>query len=884
MDKAPNRWSRALIPAIFIVAVLFAVSTWRLTELVPSGHDARYHFPETTRYGWMFKAAPGELANAIKSEPVRYTPLTYLAGGALLALSNFSPAAYTFTSMLFLALASASLVLLGYRFTSNPFFALLPLAVFWASPIAWEVAFSYNLEASLFAGVFGIAALFLYSDKIQGSSRTIFALFIVFAAAMSKTVLLVFVVPGVLALCVFAKGRDRWTRMLLLAALIIISGSWIIPRLLEVGPELAVDYQNPHHSHQGLFYYPWLMLAGYRGAPLFICLAFLLWRHWKDKALGWEHTVFALLFLAPLVFYSMIDTKRPWYILPAYGFISVWFLAAAAREHEKKLIRLLTGSLAVFYILLSLGNGAVALAVTTDQFIKGKPIIGLRRPFPLTGPESGVINIIKEDYEKDRRRSYAVYLTPGPFTLDRVYAGLVLSQPLFALNDRLYVADKGAMNFERFVQAAPNSSVLMALGVGWPFPPADIFLLDDPEVDLLKQRARLGELQPLFIKTGNTSLAKSQTLNTYELKSPPDGYVYFTTLEMHALGIPITDGSLSPSVYSPEIYPKPFSGSSVSLTKAMDHQELIRTIAEKKSAASNAMTNSDYGTAVDLLREILKLNPVDLDSRAMLGECLAKMNEPDYALYQWNFIFANSRVFGQKIQSISTVARLEADGLLPQGTFDTFFLAMTTEAEGDPERMYSLFSAKALLYQIKGDWNKALEVYGEMRAVLGPEQIPGVNLTQAFVLDRLGQKQKARSLLEQNLNILKPEDPVYADSALKLVELLAGQGETEKAKAMLFKAAKGSFDQNSLAGAAVHLAEALKRKKLDDQAENILKGVLVYLHGNAAARIYIELGKLAQRQGRISEAREHFKSALSGTTDSGQKEWLENVLSELKSP
>jgi tetratricopeptide (TPR) repeat protein len=203
------------------------------------------------------------------------------------------------------------------------------------------------------------------------------------------------------------------------------------------------------------------------------------------------------------------------------------------------------------------------------------------------------------------------------------------------------------------------------------------------------------------------------------------------------------------------------------------------------------------------------------------------------------------------------------------------------QSAGNPELLYSLYSAKALLHQLKHQWGQAIATYHQMRPVLFAKQIPGVNLLEAIALIEQKDFSPAKALLQKNLLAPSSENTVYADSALKLGELFALQSDFQSAQASIQKSAAAKHDPQSLGSVSIEVGRAMILAKQYAKAEGLFRWTLSHVQGDTAGQVFTELAKLSILQNDPNQARLFFQEALKTTSNPGAKSWLEEMIAEL---
>ncbi len=104
--------------------------------------------------------------------------------------------------------------------------------------------------------------------------------------------------------------------------------------------------------------------------------------------------------------------------------------------------------------------------------------------------------------------------------------------------------------------------------------------------------------------------------------------------------------------------------------------------------------------------------------------------------------------------------------------------ALSPLAHADSARMQMLFE-RAFNFHQSGDYGRALDLYGQARAV---EDDPLISLNMAQVYRRLGQPENALRELERYIETTDPNDPfiIGAQELVPLLEIQAAQARSDK--------------------------------------------------------------------------------------------------------
>jgi len=458
---------------------------------------------------------PGLLA----AQPVRYPPLTYFVAAVFAEATNWWPGFYALTILFFSAITLLAMALLGRCVAGDTWLALLPVAALITVPTFWEIAGSYNLEPSLVAGVAAFFLAMFYADRLRSYWLLIPVSVAIGILALSKAVFLVFIMPAALVL-VFAEPAKRLPRMMMFGGVIAVAGFWFLVHRHVVQPELAVDLSNAFDP--GFWYYVRVLLSGYRGLPLFIALGIVLWWRWRARAWRWDDLAFAAWFFAPLVFYFIIDTKRAWYILPAYLAVPVWFASTVRDFLVEKRGRLLGAAVVAVYLVSAVAHlGLVVYAARTPD--RPGRVIGVKRPEPPTPLEKAVVAAVLEDLYADPRSTLIV----NPAGYDHFFR---ISNLLPMTERRLYIQPQAAvinpffiLSFEG-VDLLARTTRLYRIDQGWPVVDPDGISVLREGYDYEKLAREMAALSSRFHLQRKQELPGGHKLMVFEQNDPVPTY------------------------------------------------------------------------------------------------------------------------------------------------------------------------------------------------------------------------------------------------------------------------------------------------------------------------------------------------------------------------
>jgi hypothetical protein len=306
------------------------------------------------------------------------------------------------------------------------------------------------------------------------------------------------------------------------------------------------------------------------------------------------------------------------------------------------------------------------------------------------------------------------------------------------------------------------------------------------------------------------------------------------------------------------------------------------TIEQAREAMTKGQCGAIHGddrAALVLYQFFLNAKMLDDNVRFNLARRLAWLNDKEEADELWDRLMKKGAQFDQKIEALNEIARLEAAGKSKEGSFEKYFEPLFEQFAGDRKRLYSLLSAKVHAAQQKKDWTGALEAVRQLREVAFPEQMLGIDLDEALIHQKHGSVQKAEQML---LGILKNnEGAIYAEAALHMAGISSMRDDFASARGFIQKAAKAHCDQNSLAQTVMETALKMESAGKTNAAAALYEKALESLGGEAASLVFIELAKLAGRQGDFAAARIAYLEAQKNTEDSSRTEWLAESIREI---
>ncbi|NLH49971.1 MAG: hypothetical protein GX444_15430 [Myxococcales bacterium] len=487
----------ARVALLLILAAVTLLLAWHAQWPSPAGHDSIMHLSKTAYLTNAYLYIPKVLPQMYRQQEARYTPLVYLVAGALIIATNWYPCVYGLTVLIFWALALTGARALGKRYFTDEALLFLPLAVLLAAPTTWEIGYSFNLEASLLASVLAFFALLLYAERLNSPLRLGGALLLAAGLALSKAVFVIFALPAGLLFCLAGERPINRRRLAILATAAAVAILWFLTHREKYAPELSFDLYNEAWN-PGPYYYPLLLLYGYRGLPLLAAAGWLVWRAWRQKALTRIDPAFAAWFAIPLVFYFIVGTKRAWYILPAYAALPVWTLDLGRRLWDAPAVRRVLRGLAWLYLGLAAANCVLVGAILAHPQWTGREILDFHIPLMMTPQEKTLASAIIAELRAHPNDRAALDVRGLNTDLFRIGEQCLLEEPRLTAGDRLLIVDDIRNHLVIFVNDLENRSVLYTAAPGWPTIDPNGFEFPDPKFDMAAAADKLARIREQF--------------------------------------------------------------------------------------------------------------------------------------------------------------------------------------------------------------------------------------------------------------------------------------------------------------------------------------------------------------------------------------------------
>ncbi len=842
---------RRTIFFLLILSSTLVLIRWHGANYMPSGHDSLRHMETVFDCYYAFNDHPITLYKTLRIQPARYMPLTYALGVFFLHIFNDSPWGFASIPVFFFLVSAIALWFLGKYYSRNGIMAAFPLLVFIGNPVTWVVFTSFNLEASLIAASTAVFCLLLFAP---GAGRWLLIPVVMTVSAvlsLSKAVLLIPLAPAGLVLIFAGNAQKRTYRALVLAAVLGASCIWLMPRLGEIMPELAFDFRNPGNEvFQGWWYYPSLLLVGYRGLPLIAVLAVAIyWFRRRKSEFTADDIAMLLYFVAPIVFFSVFETKRPWYPLSGFIVLPVWYVHVAQRTRQEKATRRLSCVLLAFYFLSSVFNIAV-VGLSHGSASEASLPGGILRPRPPRPIEIAVAEKIAEDVRAQPQISAALDLSKTDIESVRVKKLAYLKKGRLALTQQLTATDRYHTDLLDFFDTVGHATKVYTVGETWPVIDREVYNESEIKEPYEKLAAALSLAEKLYSLLETMPLPEGKSLSIF-LHHDMKG----TLIKSERRGFLVASKDQFDSVVSPLI---------------------------AKQEGDKAFESGDYRRANEIYRLIVEADPDDCEYRFALSKSLSLSGDRPEARVHWQILFERCASFGMKIDALREIASLEITGNTDEGLMESYLEPLIGQNNSNPQFMYSLLSTRIYAQQLKGDWDAAIAAIGILRKYLTSDQTAGVNLQEALFQEKAGRLSKAEALLQSNLTSDELENAVTADSALHLARLQADGGRFDEALESMEKALSAKADSKFLATSAIHIANRMEETGRDEESYEFLQKIALKIDTNAAGPILVEIAKYYVRNGEKALAIPAFEKALKNIEDENIRDWIKEMIGELE--
>ncbi|NLH47725.1 MAG: hypothetical protein GX444_03870 [Myxococcales bacterium] len=799
----------------------------------------------TIRFANVLRNNWNSLDDLISRQSARYPPLLYLIGGSLSQLAPKSYWSYVLPITWFFFLTAFALACLGLSLARRSAVAILPLTVFLANPVAWEMGFSYNLETAVLAAATILLALVLLSEEIHNRLVILLGFFLVGSLSLSKAVVLLPIAPPAVFLMLWGGEKARSNRTIFTSAFIIVAGAWLIFRQGLLLPEFSADFLGDSQQISfGSGYYLRQLLVSYRGAPLLAGLLALLVVRAQEKRLNPIDLALALYFFVPILFFTMLFTKRPWYPLAAFMGLPIWMLHCAKDLWERKWVRRLSYGLTGIYFCLALANIGLVVAMIghpiSDRWFA---LVEMHKPQPPSLIEKEVSEFFVRQADAHPERRLAITLGNGPITNLRFGNLLFLAAPRLAIDRQLIFTETLNPDNRFFAEALPQSSVFYTFGDAWPEVPLAGRTAKNPEwIDFRR-----------FIAATATLFPEKETI------------------------------TIADNVRMTAFYHRDIANTYRSKSEADFYRESIGTdwFVGLRDKGLSAYREGRYRDAAADLQLVYHHFRADDEVRYRLALSLSLDGRMEDARPVWTDFFSNGRSFGQQVQALEQLAILAGTGKVALELFEHYRADLEARHSADRLERYTLRSLTVFAAQQKKDWPAALSAVSALRETLVSEQIPGVNLVEAQILRELKEYAAAEKLLTENLHATI-KDEVFANSAQELARLQAGQGRLTAAKESLALSLTAPFDTAATVETILTVDRKIAALESSASAIRFLRENLSRIPDADTALLYVELGNLLLSGGDRAAAKDAFEKAYRQTRDASLRSWLEDSLRDLR--
>ena len=665
---------------------------------------------------------------------------------------------------------------------------------------------------------------------------------------LSKTVILLPILPAAVIFCLTATDRSiRHRRLLILLVFILVITYWLVPRSDMIAPELSADtYNIRQETTPGDFYYLLLFLFGYRGFPLLAGLAILLVNRWRKEKFTGEDLVLLVFFLTPFIFYSFIATKRPWYPFVSYLAFPFWFVLSAVRTWEHKTTRIVSTSVLAFYLVLAFVNSGLVATAKSHDNESLQAFVGVTTPQPPSKLEQAIMDRLLTVLAADPDARIAFDCSRTEIVSYRFQTLLMMYYPCQAMVPQIVPTDCFGWQFNNFVASVYSSRHVIAIGDNWPF----------VHPNLLESKQQSEDFRPWM-----ESLAAAKDHFKQQASFPLPANQQMTIFTNHQASRNTT------SVHLPPL-----------CRPNAPRQKEVDSLLNSKVQGKKAFAQGQFIEAAFLFATVIDQMPEDYEARFWLAKTMTAIGPPQTGARLWSRFITHCPVFGMVVQALQEMSAQEADGKLPEGLFERSLEMLLSQNAVHQDRIHSLLSVRLSDRQRRQTWNEALDVLQQIRSLTPADQQSGLNLTEAILLKQIGQIAHAEDLLRKNLQITSPEHPVYADSALALVDLLLEHNQPNEALKWVKQAAQGQFEPNNLARAVVKTAAQLP----PEESRDLIEWATSQVSGSALALLHVEIGKQQLAAGKIENARQILNQALAETDDEILKDWINQTLTSIE--
>lgn len=835
----PKRLLAILVFSSLYLAATGAWLSWHRANCIPAGHDAAQHLTLTEQYNLALRQDFNTLRETLKQQPARYPPLPHLLAAGLTLIGGDHARACRLAQAFWALLLGAFLWLISRELAEKSWLALLPPAVLLANPVAWTALTAFNFEIPLLAAAVVWLTLLLAAERVGSRVGIGAAVLLVGLLALIKPQLIVLILGGGLVLAYTGEAEVRVRRRLFLLVYLAFFLGWMLFSRAKTAHEFSVDYLGYPGDHFGLWYYPRLVALDYRGLTLSLALLFVLYLRYRADDWRREDAAFLLFFLVPLVFYSLLQTKRPWYLLAGYQALPLWFLYAVRRLWDKRLVKAMGCAVVLAYLLPAVGNVALVASAARLDDPKMLRFAGVEPPFPPSESEETMVREINRVVKHAPRDSILVDLWATEIRAERFWTLLLLDNPCLAAMPHV----TPGWQMHDYVDQLLHAGFLFTVSEEQP----ELAQLPYPDAEKEAMRpawqAAAATARRRFERRRSWDLADGRRLSLYRARdrdqhlSPP--------------AIPAICGGETGENSDP------------------------RT---DKEAGLVAYQTGDYQGAKKRLLAAFTGGKRDFKALVALAKAATPADGRTLAERLWRCFLTEAISFRVKIETINALAEPPwIELMLPESFYAMHELLLECHSE-DPMERYSLLLARQKYEQNRDDWAAALRTVRRIKETATPEQLDGVRLSEALILLRLERRDEARVILSDLVAAVAPAQPVFADAALQLAGLQFAAGEDDEAKKSLRAAVQGVYDQNNLANFVLETAQRRQAAGDAAAARDLLAWAEERVSGSPRGLLMIERGKQCLSAGEIRQARELFATAAQLVEDPVSREWLRQTI------
>jgi hypothetical protein len=246
--------------------------------------------------------------------------------------------------------------------------------------------------------------------------------------------------------------------------LVVVSGIWIATHLPALKTQLSILANPQPGPGAGSFFYIKSVLLSFYGLPLALGTAVLLAINAYRKKLTMVDIALVVWFALPLVLLGSFQTKRSYFILPAFVAMPILYASLARSLRGTKKGATIDACLVSIFALIALGNIFITTLGAAGQFPAGDQTMGIRAPYPPDNDEKQIVSMLLDDVYKSPTAIFALDTSATTMEFSRLQILLLLAEPRLVLTNSFSINDYTGNQLDRFLSRLPNSSRLTIIG------------------------------------------------------------------------------------------------------------------------------------------------------------------------------------------------------------------------------------------------------------------------------------------------------------------------------------------------------------------------------------------------------------------------------------